>query len=354
MLDKLREQIKAIDSRIAELVSERLELAGKIGRHKQQDGLPVRDYGVEKAVLERMHRRAAELKVDPEVLEEIALALIKGAVNTQLRGRQRVRVDGDKLCTIIGGGGQMGGWFERFVASLGYATRIVEQDGTIDEQVAQSDLVILAVPLAAMRDVLAETLALQPQGIVLEIASLKSHLTDLIEDAVARGLQVASIHPMFGPDTDLLAGQNVVVCQAGCAVAENTAVDLFCDTAANLTELPLAEHDRYMTWVLNLPHLVNLAMGETLRGSGMSYPQLLALGGTTFGEQMKVTAKVMSENPLLYYHIQNINRHRDELYAALSDSVSRIGELSAAADSGAFAGMMKNWLDYAGSDDDPR
>jgi len=349
-LERLRSEIREVDRQIAELVARRQSLARDVGQQKQNLGRPVRDFGVEKAVLARMRQRAEQLGIEPNVLHAVASALIRGAVAVQELDLQPEPVRGDSLCTIIGGAGKMGAWFQRYVTSLGYATRIVEKDDPLDESLCQSDLVVLAVPLATMRAVLEQVLALSPPGLVLEIASLKSHLVDLVTAGAADGQQIVSLHPMFGPDKDLLAGQNIIVCRAGNQAAEDAVLALFQNTAAQLTELPLAEHDRYMTWVLNLPHLVNLAMGETLRTSGLDYQRLSSLGGTTFGAQMRVTAEVMSENPELYYHIQNINQHRDELYEAFGASVQRLAELSGAPGHDGFAAMMEEWLDYAGSE----
>jgi len=352
MLESLRNKIRTIDAQIAELVAQRLELAVQVGQQKEQLGLAIRDFSVEKAVLSRARDRAEQLGIDSAILEEIALLLIKSAVDVQEKIRTKVPIVGDLNCTIIGGGGKMGGWFERFVISLGYNTQVVEQDDTLDERVTNADLIILAVPLGRMRPVLKQILALQPQGIVLEIASLKSHLVDVVNDGIAGGLQIACIHPMFGPDKDLLVGQNVIICRAGCQAAEQMAISLFSDTAANLAELPLDEHDRYMTWVLNLPHLISLAMGETLRGSGLPFERLTELGGTTFSEQMRVTEEVMSENPELYYNIQHINRHRTELYAALCNSVENIGRLSDTTDATGFIDLMQSWNKYTEITDD--
>jgi chorismate mutase/prephenate dehydrogenase len=151
---------------------------------------------------------------------------------------------------------------------------------------------------------------------------------------------------MFGPEMEQLAGQNVIVCKAGCAIAEDAAAELFRHTSAHLTAMPLSEHDWLMTWVLNLPHLVNLVMGASLPASGLSYTHLRSLGGTTFRKQMKVTAQVMSENSELYYQIQHINRHRDRLYATVGASLELIASLAASQDSEGFAKMMKDSLGY--------
>ena len=346
MLDKLRQEIRSMDRRIAELVAQRQELARQVGQAKIRSGLPVRDYGVEKAVLKRMRVQAEELGVDSDLLQDIATALIKGAVGVQEQERRPRKIVSDKVCTIFGGAGMMGGWFANYVTSLGYALQIVEKDDSVDPRISESDLIIIAVPLATMRQTLENVLAMQPKGLVLEIASLKTHLTDVVLNGVEAGLNVVSIHPMFGPQQNMLAGQNIIICQAGNTAAEEAAVDLFRDTALHLTELPLQDHDRYMTWVLNLPHLLNLVMGETLHSSGIDYKQLVDLGGTTFGQQMDVTAEVMSENPELYYHIQNLNPHREDLYRAFGESVDRISALSLDSDSAGFEGMMNTWLDY--------
>ena len=351
MLDELRQEIRDIDGRIAELVAERLDLARRIGREKERLGLTVRDYGVEKAVLARARRRAGELGIDAALLKDIALTLIRGAVGLQVSERRTAPVATGDVCAIIGGGGKMGGWFDRFTASLGYRTRVIEPGDPLDT-VAEAELVVVAVPLAAMRPVLEQVLDLQPRGIVLEIASLKSHLVDLVQAGIDRGLQVVALHPMFGPDKDLLAGQNVVVCRAGCPDAEDKAIALFADTAAVLTEIPLVEHDRYMTWVLNLPHLINLTVGDVLRHCGLTYSDLQAFGGTTFNQQLRVTDEVMNENPELYYHIQHLNRHRDDLFAAIRGSLDRLAELSADDDPGDFTALMSAWRPFKEAVDD--
>jgi chorismate mutase / prephenate dehydrogenase len=347
MLDEYRKKIQDIDGQIAELIAHRLELAKQVGRAKEAEGLPVRDYGVEKTVLERMAASARSLNVDESVLREIGLALIKGAVNVQYTGRTQKMDIGDQTCAIIGGKGQMGRWFARFSSSLGYKTIVVDREDSLIDCLTVSDLIIVAVSLEAMPEVLAEVVAAQPKGVVLEIASLKSSIYDLAIDGIAQGVRLASIHPMFGPDKDLLAGQNVIICDAGCPDAEETACKLFSETAANLITLPLREHDRYMTWVLNLPHLINLIMGESLRHSGFSFHQLSAVGGTTFNKQMEVTTEVMAENAKLYHQIQHLNRHRPDLYQTLLASIEKLQAASDAPDSGEFADLMKAWESYA-------
>jgi chorismate mutase / prephenate dehydrogenase len=340
MLNKLRDEIKSIDAQIASLVARRFELALEVGKEKEKTGQQVRDYSVEKAVLSRMNLLAEKHGIDSDILREMALTLIKGAVRLQVRNRGVAEIYADKTCCVVGGNGQMGSWLVKYATSLGYQTISLDQGDILDHRIVDADLVLLSAPLEIMDTVLQEILELRPRGVVLEIASLKSHLLDLVKKGIKDGIKIASIHPMFGPETDLLSGQNLVVCEAGCAEAEKVASDMFTGTAVNIVHIPIEKHDLYMTWVLNLPHLMNLIMGDLLFKSGVPHDMLSSLGGTTFNKQLSVTDEVMSENPDLYFHIQQINKHRDELRSAFIESLDNIHN-SDKKDS--FVSIMKNW-----------
>lgn len=257
----------------------------------------------------------------------------------------------NRRCAIIGGDGNMGRWFARFVAGHGYTVTVIEA-GESFAAAASTDLVILATPLGCMRAVLQQVVDLAPSGLVLEIASLKSDLQDVVADGLARGLRLACLHPMFGPGAKDLAGRNVIVCRAGCEAAENEALALFAGTGAVVTELPLDEHDRAMTWVLNLPHLINLLMADVLQHSGRTLGELAPLGGTTYARQLAAAGEVMSENPELYYHIQHLNRHRDELHTALRASLDRLQDHSRDDSPAGFTAMMQAWRRFQEQTDD--
>jgi chorismate mutase/prephenate dehydrogenase len=90
------------------------------------------------------------------------------------------------------------------------------------------------------------------------------------------------------------------------ALAEARA--LFAHTAADCVEVSLDEHDEVMAWVLGLSHLVNIAFASALAESGEAVPLLRQISSSTFNAQLKVAAQVVSENPHLYYEIQQGNR----------------------------------------------
>jgi chorismate mutase/prephenate dehydrogenase len=76
-----------------------------------------------------------------------------------------------------------------------------------------------------------------------------------------------------------------------------------------------------MAWVLGLSHIVNIAFASTLAESGEAVPLLRQISSSTFDAQLKVAAQVVSENPHLYYEIQQGNTMTPEVVACFQQSL---------------------------------
>jgi len=74
-----------------------------------------------------------------------------------------------------------------------------------------------------------------------------------------------------------------------------------------------------MAWVLGLSHLLNIAFASALAQSGEAVPLLRKISSSTFNAQLKVAAQVVSENPHLYYEIQQGNSKTPEVVAQFRD-----------------------------------
>ena len=75
----------------------------------------------------------------------------------------------------------------------------------------------------------------------------------------AAGLRVSSIHPMFGPNTELLSGRHVIFIDLGQGDALERTRALFAPTMVEQVVMSLDEHDRLIAYVLGLSHAVNIA-----------------------------------------------------------------------------------------------
>ena len=77
------------------------------------------------------------------------------------------------------------------------------------------DLIVLATPLSATAGLLEFLARRAPRGLIFDLGSLKTPLRAGLEALVKAGCRVTSLHPMFGPDTELLSGRHVIFIDLG-------------------------------------------------------------------------------------------------------------------------------------------
>ena len=187
---------------------------------------------------------------------------------------------------------------------------------------------------------------LQPPGLVFDIGSLKSPLIDGLRELRDAGCQVASLHPMYGPDTRLLSGRHLIVCDVGCASATQAVKGLFSATMVEQLDMGLDDHDRLIAYVLGLSHALNIAFFTALADSGEAAPRLAKLSSTTFDSQLLVSEAVAQDNPHLYFEIQHLNKYGLQPLDALKQAASQIRDLVASGDEDGFVELMLKGRDY--------
>lgn len=354
-LDDLRNQLSKIDRQIIELIAERQTVVGEIGSAKEAAGRATRDFEREKDVLDMARAHAGDLGVDPNLAEEILTTLIRASLTHQERRRVMAQAAGDgRRALIIGGGGKMGGWFVDFFSSQGFLTVIADTDLTpgpgrcLDWRQAGTDydVIVVATPMAVSGEILSELAELKPQGLVFDIGSLKSPLRAGLAALKDAGCKVASIHPMFGPDTELLSGRHMIFVDAGCPRATTEAKALFSATMVNELDMGLDDHDRLIAYVLGLSHALNIAFFTALAESGEAAPKLAKLSSTTFDAQLLVSGAVAHDNPRMYFEIQNLNDFGMDPLDALCDSAARIRDVVASGDEEGFVDLMQKGREY--------
>ena len=181
---------------------------------------------------------------------------------------------------------------------------------------------------------------------VFDLGSLKSPVRAGLAALVAAGVKATSLHPMFGPSTELLSGRHVVFIDLGNAEALAAARALFAPTMAEQVVMSLEEHDRLIAYVLGLSHALNIAFFTALAESGEAAPKLARMSSTTFDAQLDVATIVSEESPELYYEIQALNDYGAESLQALSEAVDRLRTAVVGRDFATFRALMEQGQAY--------
>lgn len=196
-------------------------------------------------------------------------------------------------------------------------------DATLAEAAAR-DIVVLAVPLAALRPV-AEAIAplLRPGTLVVDVCSLKVAPLTILTELLPPAVDLLGTHPMFGPQSGRagIAGLQMALCPvpgrargrlarlAPRALARAFGLDVVVTTAE--------EHDRQMAYVQGLTHIVSRIV------VAMDLPPL-ALRTTTYGHLDRMVETVRHDSEALFRTIARDNPFAAEVRARFAQATAEV------------------------------
>ncbi|MGD9962927.1 MAG: prephenate dehydrogenase/arogenate dehydrogenase family protein [Thermoplasmata archaeon] len=348
-LNALRSEMDRIDQELMRLIARRGDVAREIGLTKRKDGLKVRDAEREKKVVAKMAAMANSLGADKKLAKEAARLLIADAVAIQ-KEQAELPLEGHKAL-VVGGSGRMGGWACRFMSNRGAKVKVWDPRGarkgytnarSLAPAVTEADTIIIASPLGVCAEELKMVLDAGPKGVVMDLCSVKSHISSVLRLAAADGVLIASVHPMFGPRAASPKGLNVVVCDCGSREATSLAKKLFGGAGANIVELYLEEHDRMMAYILGLSHMTALMFGATLRASGKKTSELRRVQGTSFARLADLAEEVSGESKRVYHDIQALNPHTREMVEEAERALRELKDASSSTEHDMFTKLMES------------
>lgn len=365
-LEELRRHLDGLDQRLIEIVADRQATAREIARAKGLVGRGTRDYERERIVILGARARAEALGVAPAVAEALMRLLIRTSLTTQEQARVVSQGAGSgRRALVIGGAGKIGGWFAQFLGTQGFEVQVADPtaEGAVAAAAATAvagsaplqdwrasdlthDFIVVATPLGITNRILQELALRRPVGVVFDVGSLKTPLRAGLEALRAAGVKVASIHPMFGPDTELLSGRHIIHLDLGVPGAREQVEALFAATMVEQVVMGLDEHDRLIAYVLGLSHALNIAFFTALAESGEAAPRLVKLSSTTFDAQFDIASKVAEESPELYFEIQRLNEFGAESLEALARAVDTLRSAVGTGDLERFRTLMLQGLEY--------
>ncbi|MHA2099833.1 MAG: prephenate dehydrogenase dimerization domain-containing protein [Candidatus Kariarchaeaceae archaeon] len=112
--------------------------------------------------------------------------------------------------------------------------------------------------------------------------------------------------------------------------------------------LELENHDNQMLYSLGLSDFINLLNRHILTKSEFNYKDLERFAPTTFKKQIVTTQEVFSENPQLYFSIQQINAFQNELYEEIKKGTEELIEIISSNDKLNFIKIMENGNQFLG------
>jgi prephenate dehydrogenase len=243
-----------------------------------------------------------------------------------------------KQITIIGAGGQMGQWFVKYFASQGFQVTGYDSENKISGKeiiiseslvggILKADYVVLCTPTRRTPEIIRLIAKEMKRGTyLLEISSEKSKVVSSLSKMPTK-INPICIHPMFGPGTKTIKGQNIISVPIKDAKKELTvAKELF--AGANFVTIDAIEHDKKIAVILGLTHLMNLVFANIISKDEKIH-LTEKMSGTTFRVQKTLAESIMTESPELIQTIitnPEIRRVAEELWKDTGKLLTSIQE----------------------------
>lgn len=281
---RIRNRIDELDLEIVRLLKNRYENARLLGRIKSRRGLEYKDPEREKIILRKVERAATEIGLEPELVRPIFEQIFPLSIEAQKNPPQKAatKLEGAKIL-VVGGSGGMGRLFARFFALEGanikLAGREIEKTRTASKELevetgtildaANSDIVLLSVPMEETVRVATETASLMaPGSLILDLSSVKTGISDKIAGKIPKAIEYLSLHPLFGPYADHLHGQIIVTVTYHVGQNWPKLARALQVAGAKLVPMSAAQHDKAMAYAQGLHHYALISLGLGLGGMG--------------------------------------------------------------------------------------
>lgn len=176
------------------------------------------------------------------------------------------------------------------------------------EEVAASDIVMLAVPVQALQGVIAQVAPLvRPGALVLDVASVKMLPSQWLATALPDSVDIVATHPLFGPQSarNGIEGQPLVLCPVrgdrhGKVAAFGRSIGL------KVSVTTAEEHDREMAYVQALTHLI----GRSLSNIRIPDEELKT---DSYQHLLDLCSLIGDDTKELFFAIQNLNPFAPEI-----------------------------------------
>ena len=239
---------------------------------------------------------------------------------------------------IVGGYGEMGRWFERFLVEREIDVTLVGRSSKA--HYADYDLVVIAVPVDVTCDVIAEVAPqMKPGAVLFDITSVKKNPVKQMLISAPPGVELLSVHPLFGPSMPDMEGQTVIVTPVRGERGRRFLISLFENAGAHIEELSADEHDHVMSVIQGLTHFGYIATGATLEALRFDVKRSRRFMSPVYEILIDFVGRILGQNPALYASIQ-MNTDRSVREAFLTQCAALV-EIINANDSAAFIATMK-------------
>ena len=226
---------------------------------------------------------------------------------------------------IIGGTRGMGHWFAGLMRKENCTVHACGRKTPlgIDEMAKLCNVIVVAVPISVTAEVIKHIGPLLAKDkLLMDLTSLKKEPVELMLDNSPA--EVIGCHPLFGPNPNELAGQNVILCPARGTKWLSWIKGVLENNKMVVSQTTPEKHDKMMAIVQVLNHLNTISLGMALAATGISLAELDKFSTPILRTKLDIIKKVFIESPELYADIITRNPDTDKMLGIYEKALADI------------------------------
>ncbi|ADV33584.1 T-protein (includes chorismate mutase and prephenate dehydrogenase) [Candidatus Blochmanniella vafra str. BVAF] len=302
-LNVLRNEIDKIDKNLIELLSRRLSLVSQIGKIKSRFGLFIYSPEREEQLMSCRKKEAIKLGISPDLVEDVLRRIMRESYYKESKkGFKRLYSD-CRPVVIIGGKGRMGQFFAKMLTLSGYQVKILDQDDWINAKsiLINVGVVFISVPIHLMTKVVNTLPPLPDDCVIIDLSSIKTISLKTILN-IHSG-PVLGLHPMFSPDNENMIKQAIICCEGRYPESYQWVLKQLQLWGAKLYYCTSMEHDKYMSFIQSLCHLITFADGYHLFKENVDLDKMISFSSPIFKLKLITIGRLFHQDPQLYANI---------------------------------------------------
>lgn len=204
---------------------------------------------------------------------------------------------------------------------------LVDETATLEEAIAVSDVIILAIPVNSVVQLLPSILDKIGQQIVLDLGSTKSQLIAAVSRHPKRGRYVAT-HPMWGTEHSgpgaavrgAFENKAVILCNAeeSDADALEWVKYMYKKIGMHLLEMDAVAHDLHAAYVSHISHITSFALANTVLEKEKEENAIFELASAGFAS----TVRLAKSNPAMWVPI--FLQNRENVLDVLKEHIAQL------------------------------
>lgn len=204
---------------------------------------------------------------------------------------------------------------------------LVDEIAALDEAIAKSDVVILAIPVDAIVKLLPSILDKLEGQVLIDLGSTKGTLLTNVKDHPKRRRYVPA-HPMWGTEYSgpeaavrgAFENKAVVICngdEADADAAEWTR-NMFRKIGMHLIEMDADDHDLHAAYVSHISHITSFALANTVLEKEREDQAIFEMASGGF----ESTVRLAKSNPKMWVPI--LMQNRENVLDVLNEHISQL------------------------------